>query len=124
MDNGGERVPREADDEVPEEEDEEEDAPEEDFNYDEDEFEDYDDDDFEEEPEEEEEEEEEEAENDVKMDSGNYDDRRSLMERARMEQGLNSTEFQQSYNRVTHPVLLRTSLKNHVEIQLNMPLRR
>ena len=39
---------------------------------------------FEDEPEEEEDEEEEE--NDVKMDSGNYDDRRSLMERARREQ--------------------------------------
>ena len=77
--NGGEKGRHHEEvDEVPEE-DEEEEAPEEDFNYDEDEFEDYDDDDFEEEPEEEEE-------NDVKMDSGNYDDRRSMMERARMEQ--------------------------------------
>lgn len=90
MDNGVEKVPNEEHDEVPEEEDDEDLAPEEDFNYDEDEFEDYDDDDFEEdEPEEEEGGDEE---NDVKMDSGNYD-RRSMMERARMEQGLNSTEF-------------------------------
>ena len=81
--NGGEKGRDEEVDEVAEEEDDDE-APEEDFNYDEDEFEDYNDDDFEEEPEEEGEGEGEE-ENDVKMDSGNYD-RRSMMERARMEQ--------------------------------------
>ena len=51
---------------------------EEEYNYDDDEFEDYDDDDFEEDEDEEDEEEE-------KLDSGNFD-KRSALERARMEQ--------------------------------------